>query len=87
MNSLQLADINEVRGVNHKICHDVFFNASMFALKGISTGVTNTNVGFSFYFVSNYYFKIPFIALTELFWLFIDKLLPCQLKHGFVRFS
>ena len=29
MNDIQLVDINEVGGVNHEICHDIFTSASI----------------------------------------------------------
>ena len=32
MNTAQQIDINEVRGLNHKICHAIFTEASMYAL-------------------------------------------------------
>ena len=38
MNYLQLTDINEVRGVNHGICHDIIMNAGTYALEFIPTG-------------------------------------------------
>ena len=38
LNGLQLTDINEGRGVNHKICHDILMNSSMYALESIPTG-------------------------------------------------
>ena len=35
MNTIQLTDIDEVRGVNHEICHDILMNASMCALESV----------------------------------------------------
>ena len=29
----------EVRGVNHKVCHDIFMNASIYALEVVATGL------------------------------------------------
>ena len=38
MNDLQVTDIDEIRGVNHEKCHDIFINASMCVLELVPTG-------------------------------------------------
>ena len=38
LNDPQLTDINEVRGVNHELCYDIFMNASMYALEFLPIG-------------------------------------------------